>query len=257
MPSIAQHAVNAGEVSSYPTLTDLLARSRDARLDALCRPHVLGTQGRRQIESIPLRARSVKAGGMLFSPGEGLHAVYLVRAGMFKTQLVNLDGDRQITGFHFPNELIGLDAFRAREHDCYATAVVASRVQVLPIHRLNALMRQVPALAETMTKLLSENVTEYEQLLMLTNTQSALGRVAGLLFSFACRLGDHNQPADVLYLPMSRASIANYLGLALETVSRTLHELETRDIVLRRNNKTIDIRDLDALAALIGITTTS
>lgn len=235
-----------------PTLEHLLARGRQASLDALCRPHVLGELGRRQIDSLPVRRRALAAGEMLYRPGDGLHAVYLVNAGLFETSLVNLDGDTQVTGYHFPGELVGLDAFQARAHVCCATAAIDSAVQVLPVHRLNALVHRVPALSATLTRLLSENVTEHQELLMLINTQTARQRVASLLFSFVCRLGRDNSPAHELNLAMSRTSIASYLGLAVETVSRSLQDLESQRILDRAGNRRIYIRDHDALAALIS-----
>ncbi|WP_111748427.1 helix-turn-helix domain-containing protein [Salinisphaera orenii] len=240
------------EKTTDTRLENLLSRGRDASVDALCRPHVLGDQGRRQLDSLPVRRRAVAADDLLYRPGDGLHAVYLLTAGLLETALINLDGDRQVTGFHFPGKLVGLDAFQAREHVCSASATVDSSVQVLPVHRLNALIRQVPALSETLTRVLSENVTEHEQLLMMINTQTAHQRVACLLFSFACRLGRNNHAASDLYLAMSRASMASYLGLAVETVSRALQALENDNILARDGNRRIHILDHDALAALFG-----
>lgn len=230
---------------------DLLHYGQQASPQALCLPHELGARGLRQIESLPMREHHLARGELLFRQGHGLHALYLVTRGVFKTALVDSMGQSQIMGFHYPRQILGLDAFHSRQHICMASVIIDSAVRVLPLHCLNAVIHEVPALQETLSRLLSQSLAEHEQLLMIVNRRSADQRVAILLFSLACRLGRDGRAARELTLPMSRADFGNYLGLAVETVSRALRELQEAGLITRAGRRTLYILDHERLGQYI------
>lgn len=212
-------------------ISELLRSSREASIQELCLPHSLGPKALIQLEGGASRERRLRRGERLFRQGHGLHALYVVTRGLLKTVIVDREGREQITGFHFPYELVGLDALHIREHVCMAVAVKASGVRVLPLHRLEDAMQRVPALREAIGRLIGKVLVEHEQLLMVVNQRSAVERVAILLFSLACRLGRDDQASTTISLGMSRAEIANYLGLAPETVSRAIRKLQHAGIL--------------------------
>lgn len=212
-------------------ISELLRISREASIQELCLPHSLGPRALIQLEGGAARERRLRRGEKLFRQGHGLHALYVVSRGLLKTVIVDREGREQITGFHFPCELVGLDALHRREHVCMAMAVVASRVHVLPLHCLDEATERMPALREALEHLIGKTLVEHEQLLMVVNQRSAIERVAILLFSLSCRLGRDGQPATEMSLPMSRADIANYLGLVPETVSRSIRKLQRAGVV--------------------------
>jgi len=230
-----------------PYISDLLRMSREASIHELCLPHALSPQALEELKKSGARARELKRGERLFRQGYGLHAVYAVSAGLLKTVMVDSEGREQIIGFHFPRDLVGLDALHHRAHVCMATAVVASRVCVIPLHALEQTQTQAPALRGAFERLISKALAEHEQLLMVVNQRSAVERIAVLLFSLACRMGQNEEPATELSLPMPRTDIGNYLGLATETVSRAIHDLQTAG-VLEGHGKHLRIVDPRRLA---------
>ncbi|AWN17174.1 helix-turn-helix domain-containing protein [Salinisphaera sp. LB1] len=224
------------EHASDPGLrvADLLHYSRNASIHELCLPHSLSPLALPQLGDEVWRERQLVRGETLFRQGHGMHALYCVTYGLLKTVIVDNEGREQITGFHFPTELVGLDALPRREHVCMASAVTASRVRVLPLHRLQEAMHQAPALRDAFVDLVGRALAQHEQLLLVVNQRRSIERLAILLLSFSCRLGRNGRAATVLRLPMSRAEIANYLGLTQETVSRAFRRLQTAGMLTVR-----------------------
>ncbi|MES1935755.1 helix-turn-helix domain-containing protein [Salinisphaera hydrothermalis] len=221
------------DLNSHATLrvADLLHYSRSASINELCLPHALSPLAMAQLGDDVSRERRLVRGERLFRQGHGMHALYCVIDGMLKTVIVDDEGREQITGFHFRTELVGLDALPRREHVCMATAITTTRVRVLPLHRLQDAMQQAPALRDALVALVGRALAQHEQLLLVVNQRRSTERVAILMLSFACRLGRNGSVARTFRLSMSRAEIANYLGLAQETVSRAFRRLEKAGIL--------------------------
>lgn len=201
-----------------PSISELLRISRQVSIHELCLPHALQHPALAQLEQSVARELRLRRGQTLFRQGHGLHALYVVSQGLIKTVLVDGAEEAQIVGFHFPHELVGLDALHEREHVCTAMAVAPSRVHVLPLHRLEEVMQTAPALRAAIDGLISKSLVEHEQLLAVVNQRPALERVAVFFFSLSCRLGRDGRATSELSLALSRREIANYLGLATETV---------------------------------------
>ncbi|RJS93686.1 helix-turn-helix domain-containing protein [Salinisphaera sp. Q1T1-3] len=212
-------------------LSELLVYGQNASVQQLCSPHTLDDNVLTQLAALPMREIKLARGQTLFRQGHGLHGLYIVTEGLLKTTLVDAQGRHQITGFHFPGELVGLDAFHNREHLCMATSIEPSTVRVFALHRFNETMARLPGLYDALASVLSKNLAEHEQLLMVVNQRDASARVAIFLFSLACRLGRNGQVASDLILAMPRADIANYLGLTTETISRAIAALRQTDII--------------------------
>lgn len=216
---------------SPPRVEDLLRASREAGVQELCLPHALGPESLIQLNGKATSVRQLKRGESLFRQGYGLHALYMVTDGLLKTLISDGKGREQITGFHFPSELVGLDAYHNRQHVCMAVAVVPSIVRIIPLHHLVEAMAEAPVLHEALERLISRTLAGYEQLLMVINQRTSIERVSIFLFSLACRLGHNGRAATSFPLLMSRADIANYLGLATETVSRAISRLHEEGVV--------------------------
>lgn len=238
-------------VTGPPRLVDLLRYAQEASIDELCLPHSLEPQALRTLCDLGVRERQLASGEPLFRQGQGLHAVYIVSRGLIETAVLDHGGHHQITGFHLPHDLVGLDAFHLREHVCTATAREVSAVWTVPVHRLEELMDRIPSLRRAVGDVISKNLAEHEQLLMVVNQRAATERVAILLFSLSCRLGTDGVAASEIPLAMSRAEMANYLGLAKETVVRVIGELEKARVILRQGNgKRLRVVDPAVLARL-------
>jgi CRP/FNR family transcriptional regulator len=137
----------------------------------------------------------------------------------------------QITGFHLPGELLGIDAINSDKHPCDVIALETTEVCELPFGKLETLARELPGLQHQLFRLMSREVAEEEGQLLMLGRMKAEERLAAFLLSFSKRfqlLG--HSPTD-LRLPMSRQDLGDYLGLALETVSRLFSRFQEEKLI--------------------------
>lgn len=222
-------------------------------LRRLCLPFGLDA---RQVEGLDKRlgpSRPLPAGQMLVRAGDPFRSLYIVRAGALKSTVLLENGDRQVVGFHLPGELVGLDALYDHVHRCEVEALQRSRVCALPFEPEAGLLLEPPELQSGLMRLVGrETVIDHDHLTAM-GRRDARARVALLLRSLVERRLRLQLEADEIRLPMSREDLGNYLGLAEETVSRSLTRMQ-RDGVIRVSRKLVRILDHAALARLCGET---
>jgi CRP-like cAMP-binding protein len=181
----------------------------------------------------------------VYGEGEPADFVYKVVSGTVRTYKVLADGRRQIGAFHLPGDVFGLEA--GEEHAFSAEAVTASKVLVAKRSALLALAARDSGIARELWTLTGlELARVQEHILLLVKT--AQERVVGFLFEMAARRPGN----DTVELPMSRQDIADYLGLTIETVSRTLTSLEHEAAIELPNSRRIVLRDRLALKEMNG-----
>lgn len=217
----------------------------------LCLPFGLDAS---QVESLDRRiapSRPLSAGQMLVRAGDPLRCLYVVRAGALKSTKLLEGGDRQVIGFHLPGELVGLDALYDRVHRCEVEALQRSRVCALPFDPGSGFSLAPPELQGGLMRLVGrETVIDHDHLTAM-GRRDARARVALVLRSLVERRVRLGLQPDEIRLPMSREDLGNYLGLAEETVSRSLTRMH-RDGVIRVSRRLVWILDHDALARLCG-----
>ena len=179
----------------------------------------------------------------IYGENEPADYVYKVVSGSVRTYKIFDDGRRQIGAFYFPGEVFGLEL--GNEHEFSAEAIDRSVVIVVKRTALVALADREPDMAR---KLWSFTASELQrvQKRMLLLVKSAEERVAYFLLEMAGRL----QSTEAMDLPMSRQDIADYLGLTIETVSRTLTQLETKAAIALPKSRRIVLRNRQALNRL-------
>ena len=138
---------------------------------------------------------------------------------MFGPTRILSDGRRQLGGFYLPGDIFGLEF--TDEHALSAEAIIDTKVQVIKRSALNALAGRDAAVARELFLLTGCELRRVQDRILLL-IQSAQERVAGFLLEMTDRVS----VGDAIELPMSRQDIADYLGLTIETVSRTLTSLE-------------------------------
>lgn len=189
---------------------------------------------------------------VLYLHGDTCEALYVVENGTFKSYLIDADGDVQITGFRFTGELLGLDALHDGKYHCTAIALEPSYVFRLPTGRLGEIAQTVPGLERELLRLMSHRIREDEEHILLIAQKSAAERLA----TYLLYLHRHEQRSAAtpprLYLPMTRKDLADYLGLAVETVSRQLHELAQEGVISIVDRKQLLLLDADRLARIAG-----
>lgn len=217
-------------------------------LHELCLPAGIDADGMERLDQL-VEKRWLDEGQTLFHAGMPFDALYVVRSGSLRTCVQGADGDLHVLGFHLPGELVGFDAISSGQHACDAQALERTGYCELPYARLQQLAAQVPALQSQLMRVVSREIIKDQQHLVLLGKQQAQQRVAIFLNSLSERYRRLQRDGDRLTLSMSRRDIASYLGLVIETVSRSLGRLEELG-VLAVQRRSIEILQPERLAQL-------
>jgi CRP/FNR family transcriptional regulator len=224
---------------------------RDCSLYRICLPVEIGGADLERLDRIIRRRRPLRRGEYLFRAGEPLRAVYAVRSGSVKTVACSRAGDDHVTGFHLPGELMGLDAIDSGVHPCSARALETSSVCEVEYEGLEDLSRTIRGLQRQLLRLMSREIRHDEKMMALLAGTAAEERLAALLFDMSGRFHERGFSPRTFRLSMSRHEIGNYLGLAVETVSRLFTRLQAEGL-LSVQQKHVKIHDLDRLHRLAG-----
>jgi CRP-like cAMP-binding protein len=181
----------------------------------------------------------------IFGENEPADYLYKVVSGSVRTYKILNDGRRQIGGFYLPGDIFGLEF--ADEHTLSAEAIADSKVLVIKRSTLNALAGRDASIARQLFALTGRELGRVQDRIMLL-IKSAQERVASFLLEMAARVSGDNS----IELPMSRQDIADYLGLTIETVSRTLTSLECSATIEVPSSRRIVLRNRLALSRMNG-----
>jgi CRP/FNR family nitrogen fixation transcriptional regulator len=179
----------------------------------------------------------------VYGESEPAEFIYKVISGAVRTYKILNDGRRQISAFHLPGDVFGLEA--GEEHAFSAEAVCQSTVLVIKRSAVTALAEKDPAVSRQLWNLTACELQKMQDHVMLL-IKSAQERVVSFLLQMARRMPATNE----FELPMSRQDIADYLGLTIETVSRTLTQLETRATIGLPSSRRIVLRNRGLLDRL-------
>lgn len=223
----------------------------DCTLNPVCLPQSVEETELDQLDDIIERTLPLPRNALLFQEGMPFGAVYAVRSGALKTVILTPEGEEQITGFYLPGEIVGLDSI-GNPYDCYSSTAVAlepTAVCTIPFVALESLACRSPGLRQHLFQRMSAEIRNDHQIMQLIAKRPAEARVASLLLSLSRRNIRRHLSGSQLHLPMSRADMGSFLGLALETVSRVLSEFQKRGL-LAVQGKEIIILDDSLLCAL-------
>lgn len=231
-------------------IAHIKAACKDCSTRELCLPMGMGDADVESLNKLIKRRRSMKKGACLYRVNEPLRALFAIRLGALKTTGLLEDGRAQISGFHLPGELLGIDAINSDRHAVTAEALEPSEVCEIPLDELEMLARKVPGLQHQFLRIMSREIVRDEQLLIMLGRMNADERLASTLISFVRRRQRRGHPVDVLKLCMSRQDLGDYLGLALETVSRLFSRFQEEGLieVQGRQLRLLDIPRLEAIA---------
>ena len=232
------------------TIARMKAACKDCSARELCLPMGLNEADVQILEKLVRRRRSLKKGACLYRVNDPLRALFAVRSGTLKTTGLMEDGRAQITGFHLPGELLGIDAINSDHHVVMAEALEPSEVCEIPLYELEILARKIPGLQHQLLRIMSREIVRDEQLLILLGRMTAEERLASTVLSFVRRRERRGDPVDEFKLSMSRQDLGDYLGLALETVSRLFSKFQDEGLiqVQGRQLRVLDIPRLEAMA---------
>ena len=200
-------------------------------LRELCLPVGLSRENLERLDTLVANRRAVARGESLFRAGETFLSLYAVRTGFFKTRVSSEDGRDQVTGFQMAGELLGLDGISTDNHTCDAVALEDSQVCVIPYNQLEGLSREFTELQHQFHKIMSREIVRDHGVMLLLGSMRAEERLAAFLLNLTQRLQARGFSASSLILRMTREEIGSYLGLKLETVSRTFSKFQDEGIL--------------------------
>ena len=231
-------------------LEPLRAACSSCNLRELCLPVGMADDQLEQLDALVAGRRKVARGDTLFRTGDTFQSLFAVRTGFFKTCLSAADGSDQVTGFQMSGELLGLDGIGTERHTCDAVALEDSTVCVIPYPQLEDLSLQLPELQRVFHKIMSREIVRDHGVMLLLGSMRAEERVAAFLLNLTRRLHLRGFSRSELILRMTREEIGSYLGLKLETVSRTFSRFQAEGL-LEVKQRQIRILDQDGLRRIV------
>jgi CRP/FNR family transcriptional regulator len=232
-------------------LASIKAACQDCSLRELCLPLGLNEQDLSALDNMIKRTRKLKKGDFIYQMGQPLTSLYAIRSGSAKTCEISATGDVQITGFHLSGELVGVDGISADRHHCDAVALESTDICEIPYDKLEQLAHEVPGLQHQLFRILSREIVHDGELLLMLGKMNAEERLAACVLSFSHRFEQLGFSGTEFKLSMSRQDLGDYLGLALETVSRLFSRFQD-DGMLAVDGRRIEILDMVRLTALAG-----
>jgi CRP/FNR family transcriptional regulator len=247
----AQPIDTSGLSSTAINSHSLKVACSNCNLRELCMPLGLSEQELERIDDVVALRRKVKRGATLFRNGEKFTSLYAIRTGFFKTSVVTDDGRDQVTGFQMAGEVMGLDGIVSDHHSCDAIALEDAEVCVMPFERIEELSREINSLQRHVHKIMSREIVRENGVMLLLGSMRAEERLAAFLLNLAQRLHARGFSQSDLILRMTREEIGSYLGLKLETVSRTFSKF-VEDKVLEVKQRHVRILDTEALRDIVN-----
>ena len=223
-------------------------------LRELCLPVGLKRENLERLDDLVASRRNLARGDTLFRAGEVFQSLFAVRTGFFKTCVSSEDGRDQVTGFQMAGELLGLDGISTDHHTCDAVALEDSQVCIIPFNQLEGLSREFSELQHQFHKIMSREIVREHGVMLLLGSMRAEERLAAFMLNLTQRLQARGFSASSLILRMTREEIGSYLGLKLETVSRTFSKFQDDGIldVKQRHIRVLDPAKLQGLVSGIA-----
>ncbi len=238
-------------ISNHLDIAQIKSNCAACSLRELCLPVGLNEQEIEILSDLASRKRKIQRGRYLHQTGSNFQSLFAVRSGSFKTCLLEEDGRQQVTGFYMTGELLGLDGISTETHNCDAIALEDSEVCEIPFTKLQEISRSLPSLMNQFHKIMSREIVRDQGVMLLLGGMKAEERLATFLLNLSRRFSKRGYSASDFNLRMTREEIGSYLGMKLETVSRTFSKLQEEKIIAV-DNKHIQINDIDRLTTKIG-----
>tara|TARA_R110000787_G_scaffold26204_2_gene73492 strand:- start:1131 stop:1700 length:570 start_codon:yes stop_codon:yes gene_type:complete len=182
----------------------------------------------------------------LYSEGDNFDALFMLSSGSAKSFITTLNGHEQIANFHFPNSLIGLEGFNDMVHAHSLTFLETSSVCRINLQEFYRAMGDSGFVQAQLLKSMSHSIIDEQQLLLSIVQHNAEQRLVKFLLNLSEKYHQNSLSYLVFNLTMTRIDIANYLGMAIETISRLLTKMHSQGII-KVNNRQITLCNIKHL----------
>lgn len=216
-------------------------------VSSVCIAHNLNADETEKINTIISRLHLMQTGEHLYFQNQSMQHIFAVYSGCCKEYIVDENGNEKINGFYYPGDLLALESLSSKKYNFSALALETSQFCAIPIDLFFNLMNESPALMHRFIYLISNKLQK--NIPLATNAKR---RIAAFLLDIFYRSHEEKAENDFIHLSMSQSDISNLLGLAHETVSRTLHMFQYEQII-KIMKKDIYITDIPSLRAIAHI----
>lgn len=241
----ALHQTNLPRNLPRASCGEACPRQANCLLTGLC------AETRASLERLIGRPKILHRGERLFGAGTEGDCLYLVNSGSFKALVDSDSGDEQITGFHFTNDLLGFDALESGCHTHTVEALETASVCRVPFEALQQIARSDLQLQRLVMKKISRQLGDEHRTIFMLGKMSAEQRLAQFFLRLSQVMRESGRLSDQINLSMPRHDIANYLGLALETVSRLLHRFQSSGL-LKVAHRNVQLLNLSGLQHIVS-----
>jgi CRP/FNR family transcriptional regulator len=235
--------VTKGVGYAKPTLELLSCRSCNARGNCLVEKMTITHDHSYQIVK---NRKVVLRGEHIFRGGDNTEAIYVIRSGSVKSYMIMEDGEEQVLNFFMAGDVLGLDGMGG---DSYISSTVALEKTTFCRLPLSELSRR--EIGQGFLNIISNCLTREHNLMLMLARKDADGRMASFIVDMSKQSQKLGHSERVINLTMTRQDIANYLGLAIETVSRTLRRFQDSGMMYVTRRK-IEIYDFECLLSIAG-----
>lgn len=232
-------------------LAEIQASCRQCSLSELCLPRGLTDEELTDLEKVVDQQAPIDKNQYLYRNGDKFKSFFVVKSGAMKSVFTSVDGEEQIVGFHLPGELVALDGLNTKRHTCDCIALERSSVCELPSIRMEELCQRYSSLHRAMHSIIGKTISEDQSMLLLLARRSAEERLASFLSSLSQRSQLRGVSGSEFDIPMSMRDIANYLGLAPETLSRLVKKFDKSGIASIDKRRAI-LLSSDKLNAMVA-----
>lgn len=230
---------------SLPRDTSIPCVSCDVRTRAVCA--VMSDEELVRLSKLT-QNQTYAPGEALFFEGDTAGACFIVQDGALKLYKLLPDGRRQITGFLFKGDFLGLSP--KEEYGFTAEVLEEAHACVLPAERMDELIEDYPKLSNRLLNLASMELASAQEQMLLLGRKTAQERIASFLLWLSQRAAERGEESNPVRVPMSRSDMGDYLGLTVETVSRSITKLKTTGVITLKEGNRIAINDPELIAAI-------
>jgi len=218
-------------------------------LSNICLPHGLSPFELQELELSIDKTLKIKKRDAVFQANKKLDGIYAVKSGAIKTSIANEDGQEQVLEFHLPGDMFGFDAFSSGSHRCDAVALEDTLLCKIPIEVFDNLCERLPGLRRELRHQVGKEIAHNQRLLLSLGQQQTDERLATYLIQVSSHYQSRGFSNKEFVLPMPRQDLSNYLGMAVETLSRIISRM-TEDKIIKVERRMVIISNMEKLIEL-------
>jgi CRP/FNR family transcriptional regulator len=212
----------------------------------LCISHTLNPEEKEKINSLINNLFTVDLGEHLYYQNQKMQYMFVLYSGFCKEYTVDTEGNEKINNFYFPGDMLGLESLSEKKYPFSTRALESSQFCAIPCEEILSLMHKSPRIFEQFIYIVSQKLKNNRQ---IPHTTNAKHRIAAFLLDIFYRLQEREKTKTHIDLAISQFDIGNFVGLAHETVNRTLHTFQAKKII-KIQNKKIYITNMQTLKTI-------